>query len=113
MFGIGGSDIIVILIVALIFFGPDKLPHAAKEISKGIRELKKGSRVLQDTIENDEKIGGAIRDIKSALRGEDAPPPRPKRKKPKPQLGEAAADQPPPAEPKPAELPAAEAKPTV
>jgi len=102
MFGIGGSEVIVILIVALIFLGPDKLPHAAKQVSKGIRELKKGSRVLQDTIENDEKIGGALRDIKSALRGEDPPPPRPKRKKvkPKPALGEAVASTPPPGDAK-------------
>lgn len=77
MFGIGGSEILVILIVALLFLGPDKLPDAAKQISKGIRDLKKQSRVLQQTIENDENIGGAIRDLKSALRGDEAPPPRP------------------------------------
>jgi Sec-independent protein translocase protein TatA len=61
------------LIVALLFLGPDKLPDAAKKISKGIRDLKKQSRVLQQTIEDDEHIGGAIRDLKSALRGEDSP----------------------------------------
>jgi sec-independent protein translocase protein TatB len=84
MFGMGGSEIIVILIIALIFLGPDKLPEATKAISKGIRDLKKGSRTLQQTIENDEHIGGAIRDLKSALRGEE-PVVRPKplkRKKP-------------------------------
>jgi sec-independent protein translocase protein TatB len=73
MFGIGGSEIIVILVVALLFLGPDKLPDAAKTISKGIRDLKKQSRALQQQIESDEKIGGAIRDLKSALRGEDMP----------------------------------------
>jgi sec-independent protein translocase protein TatB len=71
MFGMGGSEILVILIVALLFLGPDKLPDAAKTISKGIRDLKKQTRVLQETIENDENIGGAIRDLKSALRGEE------------------------------------------
>ena len=81
MFGMGGSEILVILIVALLFLGPDKLPDAAKTISKGIRDLKKQTRVLQETIENDENIGGAIRDIKSALRGEEIPP-RPVAKKP-------------------------------
>ena len=73
MFGIGGSEILVILVIALLFLGPDKLPDAAKTISKGIRSLKKQSRALQNQIEGDEKIGGAIRDLKSALRGEDAP----------------------------------------
>lgn len=82
MFGMGGSEILVILIVALLFLGPDKLPDAAKQISKGIRDLKRQSRALQQTIENDEHIGGAIRDLKSALRGDELPvrPPKPKPK---------------------------------
>lgn len=71
MFGMGGSEILVILIVALLFLGPDKLPEAAKQISKGIRDIKKQSRALQQTIEDDEHIGGAIRDLRSALRGEE------------------------------------------
>ncbi len=88
----GGSEIIVILIVALLFLGPDKLPGAAKTISKGIRDIKKQSRALQQQIEGDEQIGGAIRDLKSALRGDEAPV-RPKIRpiKPRKELGEAGA----------------------
>jgi sec-independent protein translocase protein TatB len=78
MFGMGGTEILVILVVALLFLGPDKLPEAAKTISKGIRDLRKQTRDLQQTIESDTEIGGAIRDIKSALRGEEIRPrPRP------------------------------------
>src|SRR5688572_2954675 len=92
MFGMGGSEIIVILIVALIFLGPDKLPGAAKSISKGIRDIKKQSRALQQQIESDEQIGGAIRDLKSALRGEDLPV-RPKPfTRPQGQLAEGATE---------------------
>ena len=84
MFGIGGSEILVILVVALLFLGPDKLPDAAKTISKGIRDLKKQSRALQEQIESDEKIGGAIRDLKSALRGDELPVRPPVRVQPPP-----------------------------
>jgi sec-independent protein translocase protein TatB len=79
VFGIGGSEILVILVIALLFLGPDKLPEAAKTISKTVRDLKKQGRILQQTIENDEHIGGAIRDLKSALRGDEIvtrPPPK-------------------------------------
>jgi sec-independent protein translocase protein TatB len=94
MFGMGGSEILLILIIALLCLGPDKLPDAATKISKGIRDLKRHGRVLQRTIEDDEHIGGAIKDLKSALRGDEirnlrntimagaeAPPPKKKRKK--------------------------------
>jgi sec-independent protein translocase protein TatB len=79
VFGIGGSEILVILVIALLFLGPDKLPEAAKTISKTVRDLKKQGRILQQTIENDEHIGGAIRDLKSALNGVEnvvKPPPK-------------------------------------
>jgi sec-independent protein translocase protein TatB len=96
MFGMGGTEILVILIVALLFLGPDKLPEAAKQISKGIRDIKKQSRALQQTIEDDEHIGGAIRDLKSALRGELEEPVRPKpiKAKPLPEVALAALPEP-------------------
>jgi sec-independent protein translocase protein TatB len=74
MFGMGASEILVILVVALLFLGPEKLPEAASKISKGIRDIRKQTRDLQQTIENDSEIGGAIRDLKSALRGDEIRP---------------------------------------
>lgn len=41
MFGIGhGPEIIVLLVIALIIFGPGKLPEIGSAVGKGIREFK-------------------------------------------------------------------------
>lgn len=77
VFGLGGTEIIVIVLVALLFLGPDKLPETATKISRGIRDLRKQSKALQETIENDERIGGAIRDLRSALHDDPTRPARP------------------------------------
>jgi sec-independent protein translocase protein TatB len=37
----GSPEIAVIFLLALILFGPDKLPELARSISKGVRELRK------------------------------------------------------------------------
>lgn len=41
MFGIGVPEMIVILIVALIIFGPGKLPDLGSSLGKAIRDFKK------------------------------------------------------------------------
>lgn len=41
MFGIGMPEMIVIVIVALVFFGPGKLPDLGSSIGKAIRGFKK------------------------------------------------------------------------
>jgi len=77
MFGLGMGEILVIAIVALLFLGPEKLPDAAKTLSKGIRDLRRTTKELQRTIEDDTQVGDAIRDIKSALRGDSMDPYKP------------------------------------
>jgi len=41
MFGLGVPEMIVILIVALILFGPGKLPDLGSSLGKAIRDFKK------------------------------------------------------------------------
>ncbi len=39
MFGLGAGEIALVLIIALIFIGPKKLPDVAKGLGKGIRDF--------------------------------------------------------------------------
>jgi sec-independent protein translocase protein TatB len=80
----GGGVSVGVQPLSALFLGPDKLPDAAKSISRGIRDLRKQTRDFQETIETDTEIGGAIRDIQSALRGDDAR--RPPVRKPPPEV---------------------------
>jgi sec-independent protein translocase protein TatB len=56
MFGIGLPELILIMAVALIVVGPEKLPDLAKSLGRGIAELKKAASSLKDSFdEGDEK----------------------------------------------------------
>jgi TatA/E family protein of Tat protein translocase len=42
MFGLGLQELLVILVIALIIFGPSKLPQIGSGLGKAIRDFKKG-----------------------------------------------------------------------
>jgi len=44
IFGLGGSELVVILVILLVLFGGSKLPSLAKGLGQSIREFKKASR---------------------------------------------------------------------
>ena len=50
MFGIGVPELILILVVGLIVFGPGKLPEMGRTLGKGIREFRKASNALTQAI---------------------------------------------------------------
>ena len=50
MFNLSGSEIIVILLLALVVLGPDKLPDAMRKAGKTFAELKKLSNGFQDEV---------------------------------------------------------------
>lgn len=50
MFGIGIWELIFILIIALIIFGPGKLPEVGKAIGRGLSEFKKASKEIESDI---------------------------------------------------------------
>jgi sec-independent protein translocase protein TatA len=49
--GLGGWEILLILLVLLIFFGAKKIPELAKGLGKGIKEFKNATNEIKEEIE--------------------------------------------------------------
>ncbi len=52
MFGIGFTELIVILVIALVILGPERLPEVAKSIGKMVREYKKATNDIKKSVED-------------------------------------------------------------
>ncbi len=50
IFGVGLPEVTVILIIALLIFGPKKLPELGKQLGKTLQSLKKASNEFQDEL---------------------------------------------------------------
>lgn len=48
---IGFAELVVVLVLALIIFGPGKLPDVGRAVGKAIREFKQASKKVQEEIE--------------------------------------------------------------
>jgi TatA/E family protein of Tat protein translocase len=56
MGSLGMQEIIIIFIVALIIFGPRKLPELGKTLGKGLAEFKRASNELKQTWEDEVRL---------------------------------------------------------
>ena len=53
MFGLGTTELLVILVIALVIFGGSKLPELGSALGKGIKNFKKGLSAINE--DDDEK----------------------------------------------------------
>jgi TatA/E family protein of Tat protein translocase len=65
--GLGSTELIFILVVALIFFGPRKLPQLARSMGKGLAEFRKASDDFKRTWEREVALEGARAEDNSVL----------------------------------------------
>ena len=65
---LGFSEMLLIFIVALLVFGPKKLPELGKSLGKGIREFKKATEELKSSWEDQVKdISTPLNEVKNDI----------------------------------------------
>jgi TatA/E family protein of Tat protein translocase len=83
--GIGGPELLIVLLVVLLVFGPRKIPEIARMMGKGMREFRRLSTEFQREL-----------NIADALEGKAPPgPPHPGSGGPRPSPADPPADSPP------------------
>jgi sec-independent protein translocase protein TatB len=109
MFNIGPSELLVILVLALVVVGPQRLPELSRQIGRGLREFRKVQDEVKDMVKLD------LSDDTPTPRRSGSPTPRPHRSV-RPASGgpdglDPLADAP-PASPTPTDVPATSPTPT-
>ena len=67
MFGIGGSELVFILLIAVMLFGADKIPEIARTLGKGMAQLKNATEDIKSEITKSAEENGL--DMKSLTGG--------------------------------------------
>ena len=70
MFNVGGPEVLVILLLALIVLGPQRLPDAARQVGKFMGELRRMSSGFQQELRSamDDPLEAAARDRGAAFK---------------------------------------------
>jgi TatA/E family protein of Tat protein translocase len=75
MFGLGIPELIVIFVIALVVFGPKKLPDLGRALGKGLAEFKRATEEVKQTIETEVRAAESSVDIeklKADIEGKEA-----------------------------------------
>ncbi|MBA7517098.1 Sec-independent protein translocase protein TatA [subsurface metagenome] len=65
MFGLGWQELVIILVIALIIFGPKKLPELGKSLGQAIRGFREG------TTKATEEAKKELKEIEKAVKGDE------------------------------------------
>ena len=52
---LGAPEVVVVLLIAVVFFGPTRLPQLGRDLGNALREFKRGANALREELEGDEK----------------------------------------------------------
>lgn len=74
MFGsLGMPELIIIFVIALIIFGPRKLPELGKSLGRSLSEFKRASNELRSTLEDEIRVEDQKSAAKPPTEGGDSP----------------------------------------
>jgi sec-independent protein translocase protein TatA len=67
----GAGELILLLVIVLIIFGPGRLPDVGQAIGKGIREFRKASSDLEESVRGESKRATTAADDRPSGDGSD------------------------------------------
>lgn len=76
MMGISSLELLVIVVVALIVVGPDKLPGAIRTLGRTLRAIRQTTRQFQTQVDQfvrESELDEIRRDVEATVRGEEKP----------------------------------------
>lgn len=85
MGSIGTPEILLILVIALLLFGPRKLPELGKSVGRALREFKRASTDLRETLEKE------VEEVQRAESRPTPPPPIADTERPEPTVSDPPA----------------------
>lgn len=57
MFGLGGTELLIVFVVILLVFGPSQIPKMARGLGQAMREFRKAQREIGDELKSEEPPG--------------------------------------------------------